>query len=99
MTESKTIPGNTAEIKLDFPFTTLGGVEISTVTMRSPTVRDRLINLKSNKPESDATLDLIANLCGLEASDLMNMEVSDYFLLEKQFIVFLLPLAKRAKVK
>lgn len=90
-------PANTVEITLDFPFTTLTGVEISTVTMRSPTVRDRLLRNKDKRPDVEADIHMIASMCSLAFEDLMNMEGCDYLRLERQFNVFLTPLNERKK--
>lgn len=95
MSELNTIPGNTVEIALSVPYTALNGTPMASVTMRSPTVRDRIMHLNSTKSDIESNVDMIANLCGLSANDLMNMEACDFFRLEKQFNDFLLPPEKR----
>ncbi|HGB4478371.1 phage tail assembly protein [Salmonella enterica] len=95
MSETQSIPAGRVEIVLSVPYVTAAGQEIDRVTMRAPTVRDRLLHRRNPKPEAEADLDMIAGLCGMDAQDLMNMEACDYLRLEKQFNVFLLPPEKR----
>ncbi|AIR03397.1 hypothetical protein JT31_01785 [Cedecea neteri] len=92
-------PDNKIEITLDFPYTTLAGVEIEKIVMRSPTVRDRLLRKKDKRDDMEADIHMIANMCGLESEDLMNMEGCDYLRLERQFNVFLTPVIARKKAK
>ncbi|MEL4016550.1 phage tail assembly protein [Dryocola clanedunensis] len=92
-----TYPTNTVEIALDFPFTTAGGIEIGTVTMRSPTVRDRVLRNKDKRPDIEADIHMIGSMCNLSFDDLMNMEGCDYLRLEQQFNAFLTPVSQRMK--
>lgn len=89
-----TYPNNTILITLDHPYTTLAGVEISEVTMRSPTVRDRVLRAKDRRADVDADIQMIATMCNMTYDDLLNMEGSDYLQIEHQFNVFLQPVAK-----
>lgn len=98
MTNSN-MPGTTVEIKLDFPITLRDGSKLETVTMRSPTVRDRLMRAKdSSKTDIEADINSIASMTGLNADDILNMEVCDYIRLEAHFSNFLLPAGKRVKL-
>lgn len=90
-------PVRTIVIELDFPFTAANGEVISSVTMRSPTVRDRLVRARDNTPQQEADTRMIATLCGLGYDDILNMEGADYLRLEEQFMVFLTPPAKESK--
>ncbi|HAN7627883.1 TPA: phage tail assembly protein [Escherichia coli] len=91
------VPASCVEIVLSVPYVTASGQTITHVTMRAPTVRDRLLHRRSTKPEAEADLDMIAGLCGMDAADMMNMEACDYLALERQFNVFLLPPVRRKK--
>ncbi|EFA4865383.1 phage tail assembly protein [Escherichia coli] len=97
MSEKNSVPASCVEIVLSVPYVTASGQTITHVTMRAPTVRDRLLHRRSTKPEAEADLDMIAGLCGMDAADMMNMEACDYLALERQFNVFLLPPVRRKK--
>lgn len=98
-TNNSNMPGATVDIKLDFPLTLRDGSKLETVTMRSPTVRDRLMRAKdSNKNDIEADINMIASLTGLNADDILNMEGCDYLRLEAHFSNFLLPVGKRVKL-
>lgn len=99
MTKEQSIPSESQTITLAVPYKSLVGEHIEQVTMRAPTVRDRLLRNRSTKPDVEADIDMIASLCGLSADDLMNMESCDYLRLERQFNDFLLPPAKRKHPK
>ncbi|WHF86575.1 phage tail assembly protein [Escherichia coli] len=88
MSEKNSVPASCVEIVLSVPYVTASGQTITHVTMRAPTVRDRLLHRRSTKPEAEADLDMIAGLCGMDAADMMNMEACDYLALERQFNVF-----------
>ncbi|MUN34840.1 phage tail assembly protein [Escherichia coli] len=85
MSEKNSVPASSVEIVLSVPYVTASGQTITHVTMRAPTVRDRLLHRRSTKPEAEA------------AADMMNMEACDYLALERQFNVFLLPPVRRKK--
>lgn len=97
-TNNSNMPGSSVEIKLDFPLTLRDGSKLETVTMRSPTVRDRLMRAKESGTDIEADIKMIANLTGLNADDIMNMEGCDYLRLEAYFSNFLLPVGKRVKL-
>ena len=98
-TNNSNMPGATVGIKLDFPLTLRDGSKLETVTMRSPTVRDRLMRAKdSNKNDIEADINMIASLTGLNADDILNMEGCDYLRLKAHFSNFLLPVGKRVKL-
>ncbi|EFE8014715.1 phage tail assembly protein, partial [Escherichia coli] len=82
MSEKNSVPASCVEIVLSVPYVTASGQTITHVTMRAPTVRDRLLHRRSTKPEAEADLDMIAGLCGMDAADMMNMEACDYLALE-----------------
>ncbi|WP_054176367.1 phage tail assembly protein [Citrobacter sp. CtB7.12] len=93
--EIQSFPAEKGVIQLAVPYTTLSGQHIESVTMRAPTVRDRLMRNRNPAPDYQADIELMASLCGMTLDDLMNMEACDYLRLEKQFNNFLLPPAKR----
>lgn len=95
MEEIQIIPSESAVIKLTVPYKTNAGEMMEEVTMRAPTVRDRLIRNRSQAPGYQADIDMIASLCQLTTDDLMNMEACDFLRLETQFNDFLQPPAKR----
>lgn len=97
-TNNSNMPGSSVEIKLDFPLTLRDGSKLETVTMHSPTVRDRLMRAKESGTDIEADIKMIANLTGLNADDIMNMEGCDYLRLEVYFSNFLLPVDKRVKL-
>lgn len=99
MENTNNMPGNSVEVKLDFPLVLSDGSTLDVVTMRSPTVRDRLLRSKDRRNDIEADIDMIASLTGLKASDIMNMEGCDYLRLEAHFSNFLLPVDKRASLK
>ena len=68
MSEKNSVPASCVEIVLSVPYVTASGQTITHVTMRAPTVRDRLLHRRSTKPEAEADLDMIAGLCGMDAA-------------------------------
>lgn len=89
------MPGSSVAIALDFPLSLADGSRLDTVTLRSPTVRDRLMRAKDRRTDIEADIEMIANLTGLNVADIMNMEGCDYLRLEAHFSNFLLPVDKR----
>lgn len=100
MTETTaTIPPRSQVIALDFPYTTATGTRIDSVTLRAPTVRDRLLRSRDPAPETEANVNMMARLCGLIPDDLMAMEIADYLRVEEAFNFLALPTDPASKGK
>ena len=76
-----------ATIELDFPIT-IAGVEVTTVTMRRPKVRDELAMQKSKASDAEKAVNLIASLCELTPDEVYELDASDFAKLEKQYVDF-----------
>ncbi|MCW5003542.1 phage tail assembly protein [Enterobacter roggenkampii] len=94
-----TYPQNTVTLTLDFPLTLSSGDVITSVTMRSPRVIDRINRNRDTRSDIEADITMIASLCGMQEADILNMEGCDYLRLEGQFNLFLLPVAARKKAQ
>lgn len=99
MSEQNTIPPRVKVIKLDFPYTTAGGKKIDAVTLRSPTVRDRLLRSRDPAAKAEADVNMMARLCGMESDDMMMMEIADYLRVEEEFNFLALPTDPKSKEK
>ena len=75
MNETKTIE-LTKPIKVN-------GVEVSTLTMRTPTVGDQLVFDKNG--ENFKEVKLIANLCSVSPEDMKAMPLKDYMNLQEAY--------------
>lgn len=85
MSEQNTIPARVKVITLTFPYETAKGKKIERVELRSPTVRDRLLRSRDPAPATEADVNMMARLCGLELDDLLSMEIADYLQVEEAF--------------
>lgn len=99
MSEQNTIPPRVKIITLDFPYTTPGGKKIEKVTLRSPTVRDRLLRSRDPALKAEADINMMARLCGLELDDILLMEIADYLRVEEVFNFLALPTDPKLKEK
>jgi hypothetical protein len=70
-------PSNKVTVKLSRPLKTSTG-EVSELIIREPTVFDKLLYEKQNGGPIEKELNMIANLCGLEVSDLHTLPAYDY---------------------
>lgn len=95
----KIIPSTTITLKLDFPYTLASGDELKEVTLRAPTVRDRLMLTKDNREEDEAMMHFMAKLCGFDLDAFLDMKNSDYMRIEKAFNELQKPMEKRASTK
>ncbi|MEM1000457.1 MAG: phage tail assembly protein [Bacteroidota bacterium] len=78
----------TVTVKLKTPVTSMGET-ITEVTVRPPTVRDRLIADKTPGSASDKELTFISNLCGLPPEVMMDLDLADYMQLQNAVNDFL----------
>lgn len=83
----KNLHPNTVKIQLDTEFT-VSGVKVPHLIMRRPKVRDRVAASKASTHEADQMCWLIASLCEIEISDLMEMDDLDFAKLEAQIQAF-----------
>lgn len=70
-------PADTAVVTLSRPFS-IDGKEVTEITMREPTVRDRIMLNKTKGDEIEKELNMVAGLCGLTATDLYTLPGYDY---------------------
>lgn len=64
-------------ITLAYPVTA-SGVQISTISMRRPKVRDLLIARKGGSDEVAQEIRLFANLCDVEPGAIEELDLADY---------------------
>lgn len=89
-------PATTTVITLSRPFN-LNGKEVTELTMREPRVIDKIQFEKESGVFLEREEKMLAGLCGLNASDLLNLPAYDYDQLVKAFNRFLLPPVERVK--
>lgn len=65
------------------------GETIEEVTVRAPTVRDRLVADKTPGNVADKELTFISNLCGMAPDTMMELDLADYMSLQKAVNDFL----------
>jgi hypothetical protein len=68
---------------------TVEGVKTSSLTMRSPKVKDLLASEKAAKGDSEREVYLITLLCGVPKSAIEDLEMSDYKALQEKLQSFL----------
>lgn len=83
-------PADTAVVTLSRPFV-INGKEVTEITMREPTVRDRIMLNKAKGDEIEKELNMVAGLCGLTPIDLYTLPGFDYDQLVMEANRFLLP--------
>lgn len=72
---------------------------ITTLRMREPKVMDRLKFSYMTGSEDEKDLAMISDLCETSVDVLKNLTIADYKQLEDQFVVFMVPPAKRAALR
>lgn len=77
------------DIELSRPIE-LGGVKVSSLRMREPTLADSLVAKKTGNDEATQEVQLFANLCGVPADDLHRLPVRDYSKLAEAYYRFTL---------
>lgn len=92
-------PANSKTITLYTPLTLENGSLLTEVTMREPTVRDRIAREKDRGTEGEKDARMLALLCNMNEQDVYALTAADYLQLEEVFNVFMLPPNKRPKEK
>jgi hypothetical protein len=87
-------PATSTSVTLSRP-ADLNGETITSLTLREPTVRDKLMFEKARGSLLEKELAMVASLCGRSPEDLYGLPACDYDLLVKAFNDFLLPPADR----
>ena len=87
-------PATSTTITLSRPVD-LNGETVTSLTLREPTVRDKIMFEKARGSLLEKELAMIASLCGRSAEDLYGLPACDYDQLVKAFNDFLLPPAER----
>lgn len=87
-------PANTITVILSRPLE-LNGETLTTLTVREPTVRDKIMFEKTKGDLMEKELAMIASLCGRAPQDLYPLPSYDYDQLVKAFNDFLLPPEER----
>ncbi len=76
------------EIKLKYPIK-VDGIEIKSLKMRRPKVRDRMAVEKQSASDAEKEVNLIANLCEVSPDALSELDLADYKLLQDKITDFL----------
>ncbi|WP_336286552.1 phage tail assembly protein [Cronobacter dublinensis] len=87
-------PATTITVTLSRPVD-LDGETVTSLTVREPTVRDKLMFEKAKGDLMEKELAMIASLCNRDPKELYNLPSYDYDQLVKAFNDFLLPPAER----
>ncbi|YCI30875.1 phage tail assembly protein [Erwinia sp. PK3-005] len=87
-------PANTITVTLSRPLD-LNGETLTTLTVREPTVRDKIMFEKTKGDLMEKELAMIASLCDRAPQDLYPLPSYDYDQLVKAFNDFLLPPEER----
>ncbi len=77
-----------AIITLKYPVESKG-IEVKTLEMRRPKVRDQVTSKKSSKSDEDIEVNLFANLCEVSPEIIMDLDMKDYKSLQKEYKSFL----------
>lgn len=86
MSEKNKKPEPTDPIPLDFPFTTVTGKRVESITLRRAKVRDRRIVSKQYEHPADVEVALIALLAGLTFEDIDElMDAADFGAVQSRF--------------
>lgn len=75
-------------ITLDYPVT-IDGVEVKTLCMRRPKVKDQLASERSEGTQADREVRLFANLCEVTPATVEELDLVDYQKLQKEYEGFL----------
>lgn len=82
------------KIKLAYPVT-IEGVEVNSLTMRRPKVKDQLVSERSGGTNADKEVSLFANLCEVAPDVIEELDLIDYKSLQKEYEGFLSSAPKR----
>ncbi len=77
------------DIPLDYPIT-IDGVEVKSLKMRRPKVRDMIASTKGQSGNEAKEVKLFANLCEVTEKDINELDLADYKKLQDTFNDFLL---------
>ena len=80
----------TLEIALDFPIL-VGGLLISSLTIRRPKVGDQKARQFSGKSDTESEMDLFSNLLLITPVELQALDLLDYGKIAEAYISFLVP--------
>ncbi len=75
-------------IELQYPIE-VNGATVSTITLRRPTVRDRLVAEKAGGSEAEREIRLIANLGEMAPADVELLDMADYVKIQEHLTDFL----------
>lgn len=76
------------QIKLQYPVK-VNGLEISTLTLRRPRVRDMLAASKIKGTDADKEIRMFCNLCEVEPEVIESLDLADYSRLQQVYQSFL----------
>ena len=76
------------KIKLKSPIK-IDGVEVGELSLRTPKVRDLLINSKKELSESEREVQLIANLAEVSVESIQDLDLRDYLKIQNWLKDFL----------
>jgi hypothetical protein len=76
------------KITLDHPVT-IGGVEVKTLRMRRPKVKDQLASERSGGTNADKEVKLFANLCEVTPATIEELDLVDYKKIQDEYSGFL----------
>jgi hypothetical protein len=76
------------EIPLSRPFK-VGGADVTSLTMREPTVGDQLVAQAGGGTEAEHEVALLANLCSITPTELRAMPLRDYMRVKTEFMGFI----------
>ena len=79
---------STETVSLSYPVN-IDGLEVSSLMMRRPLVRDRLIAEKASGSETEKEIRLIANLCDMAPQHIELLDLADYNKLQECLAGFL----------
>ncbi len=76
------------DIPLQFPIK-VDGVEVKSIKIRRPKVRDMLAASKASGQDDEKELQLFSNLCELPPETMKDLDIADYAKLQETFKGFL----------
>ncbi len=78
------------EITLDYPVPS-DGIEVSTLTVRRPKVRDQINAAKVPGTDQDREVRMFAELCGVTTGVIEDLDMADYAKLQDAYRGFMKP--------
>jgi rhodanese-related sulfurtransferase len=86
---------NAKNIPLDYPIK-VAGIEVNSLTMRRPKARDQIAMERGGKSAAAQEVQLFADLCGVTADEIGEIDMTDYRKLQTGYEGFLSPASKLA---